>query len=106
MSTPLISRRKKLLMSTCRDCGDTVKGTSPVIVEGFTPVMPVSDHAGMFRPDTSRPEPPRPRAGAMQRFNQAVVGGTVRKAIRQERKQAVEAAAIDPKLKQLGEADR
>ena len=106
MSTPVPGRRTGLLMCSCRACGYTERSATPLVAESFKPVVPVSDHAQMFRPDTSRPEPPRPRPGAMQRFNQAVVGGTVRKAIQEQRKQAAAAAAIDPKLKQIGGTDR
>lgn len=105
MSTPIPGRRTGLLMSTCRDCRLTVRSATPLVAESFKPAV-ASDHAQMFRPDTSKPEPPRPRPGAMSRFNQAVVGGTVRKAIQQQRREASAAAAIDPKLKQLADGDR
>lgn len=108
MSMPIPGRRTGLLISTCRngECLYTERSASPQVAESFKPSMPIADHGAMFRPNTARPEPPRPRAGAMQRFQQAVVGGTVREAIQKQRQQARAAAAIDPKVHQLPERDR
>lgn len=103
MSTPIAGRRTGLLLSTCRDCRVTVHSSTPQVAESF---KRAPDHSQMFRPSTSEPAQPRPKTGAMDRFNRAAVGGTLRKAITQNKKQAAEAAAVDPKLKQLGEVDR
>jgi hypothetical protein len=108
MSTPIPGKRTGLLITVCRngECLYTERSATPQVAELFKPAPAAADHGRMFLPSTSKPEPPRPRAGAMQRFNQAVVGGTVREAIVKQRQQARAAAAIDPKLHQLPERDR
>lgn len=105
MSTPIPGRRTGLLLSTCRDCRLTIHSATSLVADAFKPAVD-ANHGGMFLPSTARPEPPKPRAGAMDRFDRALVGGTLRKVITQQRKQAAEAAEIDPKLQQLPEHDR
>jgi hypothetical protein len=96
MSTPLAGRRTGLLMSTCRDCGTTVHSATPQVADSVKPISR----------STTAPEPARVKPGALDRFQRAAIAGTLREAIRRSRAHAAAAAAIDPKLKQLGEVDR
>lgn len=105
LSTPIRSKsRAGMVVQTCRngECMHTVWTTAAY---DLAP-LPAPQHGQMFAPSTSGPEPPKPHAGAMDRFNRAQVSGTLRKAITQQRKEAAAAAEIDPKLHQLPESDR
>ena len=64
-------------------------------------VMTTPTTSGTFQ-DSAEPQD----RGAFAKFDRARVGGTLRKAIETNRREAAAAAAVDPKLKQLGEADR
>jgi hypothetical protein len=98
MSLPIVGRRTGLLLSTCRECGTTVKSATPQVAP--TPSEP--NHSAMFLPSTMAPEPRPVRTGAMDRFQRAAMSGTLRKAIERNRQQVRAASAIDPKLKQIG----
>lgn len=99
MSTPMRGRRTGLWLSTCRNgrCGHTVRSATP-----FTAPPPDPAHSLMFMPVTTRPAPPAPKPGALARFDRAHTAGTLRRAILDNRKQVTQAAALDPKLRQLG----
>jgi hypothetical protein len=106
MSTPIPGKRTGLLIATCRngECLYTERSATAQVADAFKPA-PAADHARMFQPNTARPEPPRV-AGALERFEKAWMQRTLARELAKTRKTAAAAAAIDPKLKQLGEGDR
>lgn len=105
MSTPLLGRQSRRLISTCRNpkCATTIHSSTPFTrAEDFPPRPHTPAHGQMFIPSTAAPAPPRPRDGAMARFDRAATGGSVRKAIQGARRHADAANAQDGKWRAIG----